>query len=202
MDQNTRAIAAFWGWLSAQQPALNNLITPDDPFWDAVLTQLHAVHAGLWFEVSNGPFTPREFVITAQGDTRLFQLVDTLAAAAPNLPGWKIVALKQPQADDPLVEMKYEGRILDPSKMWFSPLTAKSDPTRLALRIAVPGFQEEDRNTFTTAILIMLDSLLGERDAALQVHRVFPCQVPSDPASAGFIEFTQLPAFIAWRKRR
>jgi hypothetical protein len=202
MNGNATTTHLFWNWLSDHRLELDNLESPNQPFWDAILEHLHKVNDGLWIELSSGPAMPREFIITAQGDARLFPLADALVAAAPDLPGWKVISLKQPHPDDPLKQTTYEGHVLQPSKMWFLPLFSKSGPALMALRVAVPAYREEDRVPITNAILVMLDSILGERNAALEVQEVFPCEVPPDPAASGFIEFHEIARFIAWRKSK
>jgi hypothetical protein len=151
---STTTIAAFWLWLHAHQAALREMSSPRDAFWDELLPRLKTVHEDLWFEVSVPGKTVREFVITAQGDTSLFPLVEELASQAPEIPGWTVVALKPPMGFG--FSIKYEGVELKPDDIWFEPHTSKDTPNVLGLRIAAPGYVEELDQEFCNGVLILL----------------------------------------------
>jgi hypothetical protein len=50
--------------------------------------------------------------------------------------------------------------------------------------------------------LVILDTGLGERSAALDLQHTEVVGAPTDPASLGYIELPELAEYIAWRKKR
>jgi hypothetical protein len=191
-------IRKFWAWLLASKPELDGLASPDHEFWDVLLAQLRSIDGKLCFEISAAHKATRELVITAQGDVDLFPLVEAIGAQAPPLPGWTVVALKQPMGFD--FAMRYEGVKLDPAEIWFEPLVDPDHPEVLGLRIAAPGFTEEQEPEFSNGLLILLDTALGERSAATDIELVEVCELPTLPDDEGFILLPELMNYIEWRR--
>ena len=172
----------------------------DHPYWDTVLSQLKEVHPGLWFEMSDEMSGHREFVITAEGDPKLFPLVDAMVAAAPTTGTWVFVALKPAMGFDFVTT--YEGVVFDSKSLWFLPLDSSADSSNLGLRIGIPGLNDEMRRVAGNAVMVILDTGLGERSSAMDVQHVEFAELPSQPEKEGYIELPDLPAYIAWRKRK
>jgi hypothetical protein len=59
-----------------------------------------------------------------------------------------------------------------------------------------------DKSLAHTAVLVILDTGLGERSAALDLQYTEVTDVPADPPAKGFIELPELADYIAWRKKR
>ncbi len=171
-----------------------------DPLWDVTLGQLQRIHAGLHCEISDPQDGRRDFVVTAQGDTRLFAIADAVVAAAPTLRRWTFTALKPAMGFD--FTHHYEDVLYDPSSMWFLPLERADRPEELGLRIAVPSLRDIDQEAAAFAVTIILETGLGERERAAEIRHVEVVRTPNDPASEGYIELPELPAYIAWRKRK
>ncbi len=75
-----------------------------DALLDELQGQIHYVHPELWFEVGGHPRGPRELVVTAEGKVEIFPWVQDLVRAAPRIPGWEIIAFKQPQGFEFTIE--------------------------------------------------------------------------------------------------
>jgi hypothetical protein len=196
----TQAISEFWSWFASHEASLRAMAGSDDPFWDTALARLKAVHASLAFELSDPVEGVREFVVTAQGNAELFPLVDAMIAAASPRAGWEFVALKAAMGFDFITT--YEGERLDPREMWFMPLTSSSRPADLGVRIAVPGYTPALRSMLENALMMIVDTGIGERSAAMDIQHVDIEAVPEEPAKRGYIELTDLGPYIAWHKRR
>jgi hypothetical protein len=199
-ERRLETIEGFWAWLLARRAEIDQLSSADDPFWDVLLSRLQDIDDGLWFEVSAPGPGDREFIITAEGRVHLFPLVEAIGAAAPRLPGWTVVALKQPMGFG--FSVRYEGVSLDPAEMWFQPLVDKAAPEVLGLRVAVPGYTSEQEQEFGNGVLVLLDTALGERSAATDIDVVEVCELPLLPDEEGFIELPELMNYIEWRKHR
>jgi hypothetical protein len=194
------AVSRFWTWFRANEAKLWAMPNADDPFWDTALDQLHLVDKRLRFEMSDPQAGRRDFVITAEGDRRLFPLVDSMVAAAPALRRWTFTPLKPAMGFD--FTHHYEDVLYDPKTMWFLPLERAERPQDLGLRIGIPSLRELDQDAAEFAVTVILETGLGERERAADVQHVEVVRKPNDPAKEGYIELPELPAYIAWRKRK
>lgn len=197
---NEPAISRFWAWFRANEAKLWAMPDGGDPFWDIALSQLRMVHSGLSFEMSDPDAGRRDFVITAWGDRRLFPLVDSMVAAAPAMRRWTFTPLKPATGFD--FTHHYEDVLYDPKAMWFLPLENAERPQDLGLRIGVPSLRELDQEAAEFAVNVILETGLGERERAADVQHVEVVRKPNDPAKDGYMRLPELPAFIAWRKRK
>jgi hypothetical protein len=192
-------IRAFWQWFLDHQAEFKSLSNPDEPFWDIAAGQLKKVHERFWFELSNVNNGVREFVVTAEGHVEAFPVAELLVNLAPEVEGWAFVALKPPMGFT--FTTRYEGIVFDPSAMWFLPLESASNSQEFGMRVGIEGLQSMDETTAHNAVLVMLDTALGERSAALDIQHTEVSDLPPDPKSQGYIELPELPDYIAWRKK-
>jgi hypothetical protein len=96
----------------------------------------------------------------------------------------------------------YEGVTFDPRSMWFLPLESGSNPAALGLRVGIPDFECVQEQIAKNAVLVILDTALGERSAASDIQHVEVAALPSKPENQGYIELTDLVDYIEWRKRK
>jgi hypothetical protein len=193
-EAQAKAIPEFWAWLAGQADQLAKLVQPSDTFWDEVLKHLKAIDEGLWIELSRPDGTTREFVVTAAGDASLFPLVADVVSAAPALTGWKVIALKPPQGFE--FTTNYEGLPLDPRQLWFLPLIRKAAPAALGLRVGVEGLDPARERDALKGVGVVLDTALGERAAALELHHLEVCALPEAPAAQGYFKLAELAHYI------
>ena len=194
-----QAIEDFWRWFSEAKSSFELLAETEDPLWDFALGKLKTIDEGLWFELSDLDVTPREFIITAEGISELFPLVEEIVQKSPKDPNWKFVALKPPLGFDFVTE--YEGIQVDPKDLWFLPLDSGTISSVLELRIGVRSYEPEKQEAVSSATLLILDTALGERIASQEIHVVEVCALPASPEKEGYFALPELPAYLAWRKR-
>lgn len=199
MDEKLR-IEQFWAYFEVHRSEFSKLATPEEPFWDLALEQLQRVDEGLWFELSGCADLPREFIVTAEGHVDLFPVAEKLVSLAPGLSEWAFIALKPAQGFD--FTTTYEGTLFDPRQMWFYPLESESRPNDLGIQIAIPGLENLDRTLAHNASLVILDTALGERSAALDLQYTEVTEMPADPEAEGYIELPELNDYITWHKGR
>ncbi len=85
----------FWLWFESQAEQLVD--QPSLEIIDELAEQLANVDSGITAEVSNlTENSDRELIITAHGDILRFELIGTLVQRAPQIPGWRVLALKPP----------------------------------------------------------------------------------------------------------
>jgi hypothetical protein len=199
METANAQIRSFWQWFADHLSEFNTLSESDEQFWDIALEQTKMVDKRLWFELSSVGDVPREFVVTAEGHVDAFPVVETLVDLAPVLEGWTFVALKPPMGFT--FTTQYEGVLFEPGRMWFLPSESPSHLRDLTIRVAIPGLESMDENLASNALLVILDTGLGERSAALDIQHIQLSSLPLDPESLGYIELPELPNYIAWKKR-
>jgi hypothetical protein len=192
-------IAEFWTWFAQHSNDLAQACSDTSPVLDELLQSLHGVHPDLYFEICTNS-DPRELIVTAEGRRELFPLADVVVAAAPRIEGWVFTALKPPMGFE--FQTRYEGTTFDPRSMWFLPLESQSNPAALGLRVGIPEFVHVQEKSTKNAILVILDTALGERSAASDIQHVEVTALPAKPDEQGYIELTELADYIAWKKRK
>ncbi|MEW6747815.1 MAG: hypothetical protein AB1486_34260 [Planctomycetota bacterium] len=198
-DVEKARIGEFWSWFAQHKSDLARLSSDRSPVLDELLQRLQRIDRHLYFEICTNS-DPHELIVTAEGRQELFPLVDAVVAAAPRVEGWVFIALKPPMGF--AFETSYEGIMFDPRSMWFLPLESPSNPPALGLRVAIPDFDCDQEQIAKNAILVILDTALGERSAASDIQHVEITALPPEPENRGYIELPDLPAYIEWRKRK
>ena len=189
------AIRGFWAYFRDHQAGLAAVTSADTPEYDGMLEALQEIDPGLYFEFSTQG-SEREFIVTAEGQRELFPLVDRIVEAAPDIDGWRFLALK-PKLGFP-VTTRWETFTLTLAGVAFDPLeNSKGD---LGLRLYVPDLRPEDAKDAHNALLRAIDHGLGERLFAEKVGHTEVAPMPSNPEK--FIPLADLEAYIAWRDRR
>ena len=87
----------FWKWFESHTDSLMNLRRNHTKVIEGLGVELSKVSEGLTFQVGPKESYGREFVVSADGMPERFSSVIRLVGAAPALPGWKIVAFRQPK---------------------------------------------------------------------------------------------------------
>ncbi len=188
---------SFWSWFSSNVKTIESFSSGDEGMLNEILRNLHSYDENLYFEISTHEEV-KELVITAEGDAAHFESVRRLISEAPDINNWIFVAFKPPMGFDFVSE--YEGVTYDPSKLWFLPLVSESNPSLLGLRVGIPNYDEQFHEHSVPAILILLDTGLGELKAAEEINHVETGALPKNPASEGYIEFDEIGKYIDWRK--
>jgi hypothetical protein len=197
---DSAAIRAFWDWFVRNEARMRWIESGHDPRFDELLAKLREYCPRLCIEVGGAPEGPVELIIGTEGRSEFFPYVRRLVAAAPPIGGWRVIAFKQKQGFDFVTT--YEGLRIDPKECWFLPLESKRDPDWLALRIACPGFDPARNITFVSALLVILDTALGELEHAEAIAAVEAAPLPADPAHDGWIELDELQEYLDWRRRK
>jgi hypothetical protein len=193
-----QAISEFWQLFQRREAELAAAKSADSPVYDALLDQLQKIGAGLYLEFSANT-AQRELIVSADGDRSLFPVARAVVAAAPDVGGWTIRALK-PKLGFPMVTTwgKVELKI---EELVFEPLEAEGTDD-LGLLILIPGLADEDLDDAHNAVLRALDHGLGEEHLAEAVRHTEVAPLPPDEKADDYIALVELESFIEWRARR
>ena len=190
-----QAIAEFWKAIARCSDTLAQSSSADDPIYDKLLAQLQQIDAGLFFEFSTGS-EDCELIITADGNRALFDLVEAVVSAAPQIKGWKVFALK-PRLGFPETT-EWEGYRVVIADVVFDPLEDGSDD--FGLRLFLPAIRDEEAEKAHSALLRAIDHGLGEREFAEAVQYTEVSALEGPPED--YIPLVELENFVRWRKER
>ena len=188
----------FWVWFSENHEAIESYKSGDEKLLDEITEELHKYNENLYFEFSTHDEI-NEFIITAEGDSEHFDSVFTLIDSAPNIKGWKFIALKPAMGFEFITS--YEGVDYNSDDLWFLPLSGKSNPKVLGLRVGIPNYDKKIHENSVSAIWILLDSGLGELKTTQEVHHVETTALPKNPEESGYIKVKEMEDYLEWRKK-
>ena len=145
----------FWKWFAANAPRLASA-QPDERVIAEIGDRIEKAAPGVVFEMSVDPVNGfRELIISADGIRDRIPSVQNLVGAAPKIPGWKVIAFRQPK---PGLRLGMGDRSFGPEDLLFRPLP---EGERIGVEIHLQGYREGDEQAMGIAFLL-LDCALGE----------------------------------------
>lgn len=193
----------FWNWFKANNARFLFLNEVDEQekekMMDDLLEQLHGYCKYLFFEIGSHPKdSVCELIITAEGNTDYFDKVETLVDLAPEIKEWQFLKYRQPHGKGFSVD--YGGRVFDPEKTIFILLYSEEKPESIGIQVCYPDYTEEERQMFMHGTFIMVDTLIGERSAALDLDYLDVVKTPDDLIDSDYPLLSSLPELITDRK--
>ena len=165
--------AEFWRWFAANADTLATVpaMPPDERAhtYGVMRRHLGPVDERLVPTIEPVGAEGMRLVIGAGGRSEAFAAADALAAEAPPLVGWAIVALAPPDPSARVarvgeVEVRLEGARF--AQLDREGLPGERPEETVAVVIVLPGFPEHERPARVEAARTLLRDFLGERAAA------------------------------------
>jgi len=192
----------FWKWFALNQSSYFHL---DEKTHDEVeyllnelLQQLHEYCDKLVFQIGGQHPTVKELIISAEGNAEYFNIVEELVYMAPKLKKWKFIALAP--ATHLVQAIEYDGIAIDPCNVWFSPIETREEPHLLGVCIYIEGFNPEEEQRYYNVAYVILETVLGERSTALDVHYLEVSPPPENTDADELFLVETLPAYIEMRR--
>jgi hypothetical protein len=164
--------ADFWAWVKAHLAELKAVKTGQEPVTQGLSRALENIAPGLVFElgiaVDGAEF---ELTISADGRKELFPVVQRLVAAAPPLPGTKVVAFRPRKRIEEFGMQVGEGRVSG-NELYF---VASNDLDRKGLvmvELFVKDMKREDDDALKNAAFMLLEAAVGEYDLETKIGTV------------------------------
>lgn len=182
-------IEQFLSWFHRESRVLRELTAEQAA--ERIQGKLADINEELSVEVADGE--PRELVISASGNTELFDLVESIVGQLGTVPGWRVYALKPAQGFE--FEHESAGEWMNVAALRFEPLASKEYPGEVGIRVFVPeGIELGD-----DALWVIVATGLGERRAA-KIGYLEAAKPPED--SERFLELRELGAYLDWHLAR
>lgn len=167
----------FWKWFEKNQDTLFNFEKDRERTFDRLGAAMSKVHQDLTFEF--GPIRndgTREFIISAAGIKTAFPAVESLFAAAPVMPKWKILKYRQRRL--PIHDLEFGATKVKSSEVHYA-IFKDSAPDKVGVMLFMEGYTEKDGNSEWRQIgYLFLDEALGEFDVETHVGAIafFDCK--------------------------
>ena len=186
-------IENFWKWFTQNHNLLDGTSEQRDGFISDAVGELRALSPNLTLEIEEPRAGVREMAVSADGVAAEFPVVEQVVHLAPNLPGWKIVAFRQPGKIKGIV-LNYPGITLDTDKMWIFPI---EDETGFNLIVYFPDYSADKRNLFINATYVLLDNAIGEYNVVKGIRMLDFQKLPPPDQRDGVLPFVELPKVFA-----
>jgi len=192
----------FWNWFAQNSNVFFNVVKQknniEENFLDKLTLKLKPTGHHFWFITGMHNDTTAELIITADGEVKDFVFAEEFAAAAPQINGWKITALK-PALDIKDVTIKMAGYTFSPNNLSFYASGDNNYPDIIDITIVYNDFVKDDEKTINSGVYIFLDNYLGELAFATDVDTV--TIIGKDEVEQELIPIEKLKDFLLWRKK-
>ena len=184
---------AFWRWFNenAETYRTFRIGSPEQPaLIERLGKELERVHRGLQFELGGDDETGvRELIIGADGRQAVFPAVQALVQAAPELPGWKVIAFRQ-RKDLNTSSLQINEVTYGHGQLWFS---LRTEGAKIGLDLYLEGIDDPKSQLALMVSFLLLDCALGEYDVETRVGTINVEALPPEHEARGLKPFLTLP---------
>ncbi len=203
-NEELRKASDFWNWFELQQSGylFINEVAPDEKerLLDELMSELHRFNEHLYYEIGgNASGEQLELILSAGGMTEHFPAVELLADLAPSLKNWQVIRFKPPMGSD--FQLEIGGRIFDPNQIQFIPLQSEKNPHKTGILVCYPDYSDEHQQLFLQGTHLLLDTLLGEKSAAMDIHHLEIGLFPEAAAEFETKPLSEIGSYIAGKRK-
>jgi hypothetical protein len=201
-DEPIKNYSDFWNWFQLNGndffKVVKNGQNIEKDFFNKLSPKLEELKEGYFFLTGMFDDKTAELVLTADGDTKNIVFVEELVECAPQISGWKFIALKPPLSmEDISIEMS--GLKFNSENLFFYSNDLPNYPDEIDICIIHNDINDENIEEISNGTYIFLDNCLGELDFLniidnLQVIR-------ESDAEKELIPITKLKDFLIWRQK-
>lgn len=184
--------ADFWHAVVPRLTRVTSLSGDQTVLLDLLANHLGRYDSSLAFEIGTGRDGIHEFIISADGIAERIPSVQALHAAAPAVPGWRIIAFRP--ATGASFTVAFDGYDVQPSSVWFRDAR---DGDKLGLYVYVPGARGPNRARAMGAAFIILDNAIGEYAVMTRIGFIEFDEPPADPRTQGLRPIADLERRLA-----
>ena len=179
----------FWIWFAERSLAYFDFEENQEPLFDDLTNALSRVQLGLTFEFGPKENGIREFVISADGDRKLFLPVTQLVKSAPPLKQWKVLAFRQRR--DAECEIKINEVMVTTERIHF---VLEPDGNRIGVTLYFDNYRQLSQDVLSTTAFLFLDNALGEYDVETKVGIIEHKHLHDDENKSSLSPFEKLPS--------
>lgn len=197
-----RTYADFWNWFRLHAPRFHKVVKErgavEEEFFDQLSPRLAELKEGFFFLTGMYNADTVELILTADGAVPNIVFVEELVAAAPQLPGWRITALKAENcADD--TNIKMDGYLFNKDNIWFYANEHPEYPDEIDITFIHDDYHNNDEVSIKNGVYIFLDNLLGELKFVTTID-VIRFETRNN-AGRDLIPVEKLKDFLRWREK-
>jgi hypothetical protein len=197
MQPAIKDMTRFWQWFQQNQSQFVHWGELNAGEWhyyfDTLEQLLHSCCPNIRFIIeANEQSTPGRIIITADGDPDYFEFVLSLVDAAPDLPGWEIIAFRSMAPLDYLADL--DELNIQPRALWFCPI--EMDDIFVGVRIFIPYFNYKRQSEYLDSIRNMLMNLMGEQNFGYHIFQVELVNLPFTKKVPGLRPFTDIAGYV------
>lgn len=161
----------FWEWFVKHSHEYFHFKENQNFLFQQLKEKLNEIDHNLVFSFSaNLRDQKREFIISAGGIVSSFPAVKKLVEAAPSLKNWHIIAFRQPQSGDFVVQ--YQDVSIGVQDVFFELINIdKGNGSKIDIKLHVKDYEESAPNWYTASFLL-LDNVLGEYDTEMSLRNI------------------------------
>lgn len=198
----------FWNWFRKNERDLFKVIKENrhvkENFFNIISPKLDELRDGYHFTAGMSGNDIVRLTFTADGTIENIVFVEELVQAAPEIQGWKIVALKQPVDEEFLdintVAINMGGYTFDTSNLSFYAIEYPAYPDEIDITVVHHNdFDEEAASTISGGAAIFLEHYLGELKFATALDNM--TVVGKSEAEKELVPILKLRDFLIWREK-
>lgn len=201
--KDVKTIKDFWEWFVQEEARFYKAIQQGDrieeDFFIFLSEKLAKLNERIFFLVGMEKKTKiAELILTPDAVVKNIAFIEDLIAAAPTLPNWKFIALKQASDIDSFAirmgDLEYNKENIN-----FYPIEHSAYPDQIDLVMVHDHYDENRHHEIYNGVCIYLDNVLGEYKSITMIDNLSVCGPATDLPE--LISIDKLEAYLTWREK-